>query len=135
LYRVEKMRYAKTKIDGKTRDDKTTIIYNNHITVSDIPLEAYAYIVNGKSALDWVVERQCVKTDKASGIINDANLWATETMNNPRYPLELFLRVITVSIETMKIVNKLPMLESNLDSSFPRPERGGNRSRSRSKRR
>jgi predicted helicase len=111
LYRVEKMRYAKTKIDGKTRDDKTTLIYNDHITVSNIPPEAYTYIVNGKSALDWVVERQCVKTDKDSGITNDANLWATETMNNPRYHLELFLRVITVSIETMKIVNNLPKLD------------------------
>ncbi|EQD49007.1 DNA helicase restriction enzyme Type III R subunit [mine drainage metagenome] len=67
-------------------------------------------MVNGKPALDWVVERQCVKTDKASGIVNDANDWATETVGNPRYPLELFLRVITVSLETMKIVRALPAL-------------------------
>ena len=71
---------------------------------------AYDYIVNGKPALDWVVERQCVKTDKDSGIVNDANDWAVETMNNPRYPLELFMRVITVSMETMKIVRSLPKL-------------------------
>lgn len=56
---------------------------------------AYDYIVNGKPALDWVVERQCVKSDKDSGIVNDANDWAIETMKNPRYPLELFQRVIT----------------------------------------
>ena len=61
-------------------------------------------------ALDWVVERQCVKTDKDSGIVNDANDWAIETMHNAKYPLELFLRVITVSLETMKIVNALPGL-------------------------
>ena len=67
-------------------------------------------MVNGKPALDWVIERQCVKTDKASGIVNDANDWAIETMHNPRYPLELFLRVITVSLETMKIVRALPKL-------------------------
>lgn len=102
-YRVEKMKYGKNK-------DKTTIIYNHKITVKNIPLEAYEYVVNGKSAIDWVVERQCVKTDKASGIVNDANDWAVETMNNPKYPLELLLRVITVSLETMKIVRSLPKL-------------------------
>lgn len=69
------------------------------------------YIVNGKPALDWVVERQCVKTDKDSGIVNDANDWAVETMGNPRYPLELFMRVVTVSLETMKIVRALPVLD------------------------
>ena len=58
-----------------------------------------------------VGERQCVKTDKDSGIVNDANDWAIETMGNPRYPLELFQRVITVSLETMKIVKALPALD------------------------
>ncbi|OSZ44447.1 damage-inducible protein [Alcaligenes faecalis] len=103
-YRVEKMKYGAKK-------DLTTLHYNSKITVKDIPLEAYDYVVNGKPALDWVVERQCVKTDKASGIVNDANDWAVETMHNPRYPLELFLRVITVSLETMKIVRALPALD------------------------
>lgn len=111
LYRVEKMRYGKTKTEGKSVEDKTVLVYNDFITLRGIPLEAYDYVVNGKSALDWVVERQCVKTDKDSGIINDANLWATETMENPKYPLELFQRVITVSLETMKIVNALPGLD------------------------
>jgi predicted helicase len=106
-YRVEKMKYAKR---GKDKD-LTTLIYNAKITVTGIPLEAYDYVVNGKAALDWVVERQCVKTDKDSGIVNDANDWAVETMHNPRYPLELFLRVITVSLETMKIVRALPPLD------------------------
>lgn len=106
-YRVEKMKYGKS---GKEKD-LTTLNYNDKITLTGIPLEAYEYVVNGKPALDWVVERQCVKTDKASGIVNDANDWATKTMNNPRYPLELFMRVVTVSIETMKIVKGLPKLE------------------------
>ncbi len=106
-YRVEKMKYGK---QGKVKD-LTTLHYNAKITVTGIPLEAYDYVVNGKPALDWVVERQCVKTDKDSGIVNDANDWAIETMGNPRYPLELFLRVITVSLETMKIVHALPRLE------------------------
>ncbi|KIN77213.1 DEAD/DEAH box helicase [Sulfitobacter mediterraneus] len=106
FYRVEQMRYA-----GKRGSDKTTLHYNNNITMTDIPLAAYDYVVNGKSALDWVVERQRVKTDPKSGIVNDANDYANETMNNPAYPLELFQRVITVSLETMKIVNSLPKLE------------------------
>jgi len=106
-YRVEKMKYGKT---GKDKD-LTTLHYNDKITLTGIPLEAYDYIVNGKPALDWVVERQCVKTDKDSGIVNDANDWAVETMGNPHYPLELFMRVVTVSLETMKIVNGLPALD------------------------
>jgi predicted helicase len=106
-YRVEKMRYGKR---GKDKD-LTTLHYNDRITLTGIPLEAYDYVINGKPALDWVVERQCVKTDKDSGIVNDANDWAVETMGNPRYPLELFQRVITVSLETMKIVDDLPKLD------------------------
>ncbi len=110
-YYVTKMKFAKTKLDGKSVKDKTTVIYNSFFTIQDIPLEAYEYIVNGKPALEWVMERQAVTTDKKSGIENDANLWATETMNNAKYPLELFMRVVTVSIETMKIVNVLPKLD------------------------
>ena len=106
-YRVEQMKYGKK---GKDKD-LTTLHYNGKITLTGIPLEAYDYVVNGKPALDWVVERQRVKPDKESGIVNDANDWATETMGNPRYPLELFQRVITVSLETMKIVRSLPPLE------------------------
>ncbi|CAM1653688.1 DEAD/DEAH box helicase [Bartonella apihabitans] len=106
-YYVQKMKYGR---NGKDKD-LSTIIYNDKITIKDIPLEAYDYIVNGKSAIDWVVERQGVKTDKASGIVNDANDWAIETMHNPAYPLELLLRVITVSLETMKIVHNLPKLD------------------------
>lgn len=108
-FRVDKMRYGKNGKDGKDKD-LTTLIYNNKITVTGIPVEAYDYQVNGKPALDWIVERQGVKTDHDSGIVNDANHWAIETMNNPRYPLELFQRVITVSLETMKIVRALPTL-------------------------
>ena len=110
---VEKMKFGK-KIDeetGKKVDDETTVIYNSQFTLTNIPEEAYDYVVNGKPALEWVMERQSVKTDKASGIVNDANDWAIETMNNPRYPMELFLRVITVSLETMRIVRALPKLE------------------------
>lgn len=103
-YRVEKMKFAK-------KGDKSTVIYNGKITLKNIPEAAWDYVVNGKAALDWVMERQGVKPNADSGIVNDANDWAIETMGNPRYPLELFMRVITVSLETMKIVKKLPSLE------------------------
>ncbi|MCZ2159245.1 damage-inducible protein, partial [Bartonella sp. 220] len=107
FYYVTEMKFA-----GNSKDkDKSTVIYNSNITITDIPLEAYAYIVNGKPALEWVMGRQCVKTDKKSGIVNDANCYAVETIGNPAYPLELFQRVITVSLETMKIVKNLPKLE------------------------
>jgi predicted helicase len=106
-YYVRQMKYRK---DGKVKD-LSTVIYNEFITITEIPVEAYEYVVNGKSALDWIIERYCVKTDKDSGIVNDANLWGLETENNPKYPLELFQRVITVSLETMKIVKGLPRLE------------------------
>ena len=103
-YYVTKMKFAK-------KGDQSTVVYNPYITIRDIPLGAYEYVVNGKSSLEWVMERQAVTTHKDSGIVNDANLWATETMGNAKYPLELFQRVITVSLETMKIVNALPKLD------------------------
>jgi predicted helicase len=106
-YYVTKMKYAK---NGKDKD-LTTVIYNNQITIKNIPVEAYEYVVNGKPALDWVIERQAVTTDKKSQITNDANDWAIDTMGNAKYPLELFQRVITVSLETMKIVKNLPKLD------------------------
>lgn len=107
FYRVKKMKFG-----GKGKEkDKSTVIYNDNVTMENIPLEAYDYVVNGKPALDWVMERQVVKTDKASGIINDANDYANETVGDPKYPLKLFQRVITVSLETMRIVNSLPPLD------------------------
>ncbi|WP_394244997.1 DEAD/DEAH box helicase [Halopseudomonas laoshanensis] len=112
-YRVQKMKFAKTRHreTGKSINDRSTVIYNSKITLKGIPLEAWDYVVNGKAALDWVMERQAVRPDKASGIVNDANDWANETMGNAKYPLELFQRVVTVSLETQKIVNNLPPLD------------------------
>lgn len=107
-YRVEKMKFAK-------KGDKTTVIYNHRITLKGIPEAAWDYVVNGKAALDWVMERQAVRTDKASGIVNDANDWAVETMGNPKHPLELFQRVVTVSLETQTIVKALPKLDIGTD--------------------
>ena len=110
---VTKMRHPKVRCPetNKNINDLTRITYNDKITLEDIPLAAYDYVVNGKPAIAWVMERQGVSTHKDSGITNDANDWAIETMGNPRYPLELLQRVITVSLETMKIVNSLPKLD------------------------
>lgn len=103
-YYVTKMKFAK-------KDDKSKVIYNNFITIKNIPTEAYEYVVNGKPALEWVMERQGVKEDKDSSITNDANLYAIETVGDATYPLKLFQRVITVSLETIEIVKSLPKLE------------------------
>lgn len=104
--RVTKMRYAK---EGR-QDNKTTIIYNDHVTLTGIPEQAHEYLLGSRSALDWIIERYQVKTDKASGIVNDPNAWGDEH-GDPRYIVDLVKRITTVSVETVKIVNGLPSLE------------------------
>lgn len=109
-FRVTQMKWG--KIAGKTGNaakDKTRLIYNEDITIENIPLEAQEYVVNKKSALDWIVERCRISIDKDSGIVNDFNKYGEE-FGDPAYPYDLFLRVITVSLETMKIVKALPAL-------------------------
>ncbi len=111
VYTVEKMRFPKKEIivDGKIKriDDKSFIQYNSKITISNIPAQAYEYVVNGKSAIEWIMERYQVSTHKESGIVNNPNDWATET-GNPRYILDLLLSVINVSVQTVEIVSGLP---------------------------
>lgn len=102
-FHVEKMRF-------KSKDDKSTILFNPYITVSNIPLKAYDYVVNGRSAIEWVMERYQIKIDKDSQIKNDPNDWAAEH-NQPRYILDLLLSVITVSIKTLDIIDHLPKLD------------------------
>ena len=109
-FTVEKMRFAKK--NGK--DDKTVINYNSCVTISEIPLEAYDYVVNGKSAIEWIMERYAVVINTESGIKNDPNDWAKE-QGNPRYIIDLLESVITVSVETMKIVNSLPDISGDLE--------------------
>lgn len=102
-YEVEKMHFPSNEKRGRT------IIYNSRIMIQDIPLEAYDYIINGKSAIEWVMERYAVTTDKKSGIKNDPNLWSRE-QELPRYILDLLLSIIHVSLETQRIVATLPKL-------------------------
>ncbi|MBO1060275.1 MAG: DEAD/DEAH box helicase [Aphanizomenon flos-aquae CP01] len=101
-YQVEKMVFGK----NKNGIDKTIIIYNSKLTLSQIPLEAYEYKVCDKSALEWIMERYKVTKDKDSGIINDPNHWS----ENPRYIVDLVKRIVRVSLETVRIVKSLPAL-------------------------
>ena len=103
-FHVEKMRFGKTAA-GAT--DKSVIEYNPWVRLSNIPLEAYDYVINGRSAIEWIMERYQIKTDKASGITNDPNDWAEEH-GRPRYILDLLLSIVTVSMETIRIVTGLP---------------------------
>jgi predicted helicase len=101
-WRVEKMRLSK---------DKNTLVYNEFLTLKGIPLEAYEYRLGNRSALEWVIDQYQVSTDKRSGITNDPNRAA-----DPEYIVRLIGQVITVSLETTKIVRDLPALEID---SFP----------------
>lgn len=103
FYTVEKMRFP-------SKADKSKILFNSKITIEGIPAEAYEYVVNGKSAIEWIMERYQVTVNKDSGIKNDPNDWAVE-VGNPRYILDLLLSIITVSLETVRIVNNLPKLK------------------------
>lgn len=105
-YYVEKLSFGK---NGK-EVDKSTLIYNSYIRIENIPLEAYDYVINGKSAIEWIMDRYQVKVDKDSEIKNDPNDWGLEH-NNPRYILDLILSIITVSMATNEIVKRLPNLD------------------------
>ncbi|MDR2352005.1 MAG: hypothetical protein LBF22_02380 [Deltaproteobacteria bacterium] len=95
------------KIRFASKDNKSIIRYNPYIKISDIPQKAFEYLINGRSPIEWILERYQVTTDNATGIKNDPNDWAQEH-NNPRYILDLLLRLITVSLETQNIINSLP---------------------------
>ena len=96
---VKKLRFAK--------DDRTTLIYNDFITIKNIPPRSFEYVVNGRSPLEWIIDRYQVKTDTASGIVNNPNDWATEH-GDEKYILKLILSCITVSLKTLDIVEGLP---------------------------
>ena len=105
-YRVLKMRWG-----GPTKTpDRSKIVYNEWITLADIPDEAHEYVVGPRSALAWLLDRYQVMTHKTSGIVNDPNDWGAE-MGDPRYIIDLVKRVTTVSVQTMAIVEALPPLE------------------------
>ena len=102
-FKVEKMRFT-------SKDKKDVIIFNSDIKIKNIPLEAYNYQVNGKSAIEWIMERYAITVDKDSQIENNPNLWCEEN-KNPRYILDLLLSVISLSVRTNELVKKLPRIK------------------------
>ncbi|MDD6461151.1 MAG: DEAD/DEAH box helicase family protein [Bifidobacteriaceae bacterium] len=106
--RTEKMRYPQKIVegDGTKHTDKSVLQVAENLTLTHIPLEAYRYVVNGKSAIDWLIDRYQVRTDKKSGIVNDPNDWS----DDPRYIVDLVEKVITVSMRTLAIIHDLPAL-------------------------
>lgn len=106
LFYVTKMNFTKHTINKEK--DLTAIEYNKCIKITNIPLEAYNYRICSVPAIEWVMRRQTVKTYKKSNITNDANDYAIETMQNPAYPLELLLRVINISVKSLKLIETLP---------------------------
>lgn len=96
-YRVERMTLSK---------DRTQIVYNDFLTLGGIPPEVFEYRLGNRSALDWVIDQYQVSTDKRSGIVNDPN-----RLDNPQYIIRLIGKVITISLETVRIVNALPGIQ------------------------
>lgn len=107
-YKVTKMRFAKKRDEnGKSVNDLSTIIFNSDITISNIPQKAYEYVVNGRSAIEWIIDQYQVKTDKKSGITDDPNDYSEDE----KYIFNLLLRIINVSVQTVDLINSLPKLE------------------------
>lgn len=90
----------------KLSKDKTSLIHNNFLTLGNIPPKAFDYRLGNRSALEWIIDQYRVKTDKRSGIINDPN-----RADDPQHIVKLIGKVITVNLETVDIVSKLPALE------------------------
>ena len=102
IFTVDKMKF-------KSKDNKSEIIYNKYIRITNIPEIAYEYVINGKSAIEWILDRYQIKLDKDSQIKNDPNDWAMEH-GKPRYILDLLLSVISLSVASVKIIKSLPRL-------------------------
>ena len=116
-WRVEKMRLSK---------DKKSIRYNDFLTLEGIPEKAFAYRLGNRSALEWVLDQYRVKIDKRSGIVNDPNRVPgkfdshTTVQQDEQYIVKLLQKVITVSLETVEIVESLPAVKSGSWKAVPR---------------
>lgn len=107
-YKVTKMRFAKKRDEnGKLVNDSSAIVFNSDITISNIPEKAYEYVVNGRSAIEWIIDQYQVKTDKKSGITDDPNDYS----DDEKYIFNLLLRIINVSVQTVDLINSLPNFE------------------------
>ena len=107
-YKVTKMKFAKIwDENGKAVNDRSTIIFNNDIRISNIPEKAYEYVVNGRSAIGWIIDQYQVKTDKKFVITDDPNDYS----DDEKYIFNLLLRIINISIQTIDLINSLPKFE------------------------
>lgn len=107
IFHTDKPSYTVKKMRFKSRDDHSGIKFNSDITIENIPSRAYDYIVNGRSAIEWIMDQYQVKTDKASQITDDPN----EYSDDPQYIFKLLLSIITVSLKTLNLVARLPKFE------------------------
>lgn len=110
-YKLKLMEKKEEALDWRVKKmklsaEKTQIIYNDFLTLAGIPPEVFEYRLGNRSALDWIIDQYQVSTDKRSGITNDPN-----RADDPQYIVRLIGQVITVSLETMKIVKSLPAFE------------------------
>ena len=101
---VEKLHWGKRRNPdtGKMEPDKSTLVYNSRLTFKGVPEAAHRYIVNGRSPLEWMIDRYQVKTDAASGIVNDPNKYS----DDPLYIVNLIRRLVTVSVETIVLLHE-----------------------------
>ena len=86
------------------KETKTTLTINEHVCLSGIPEEAHRYVVNGRTPLEWFIDRYKIKQDPNSGILNDPNGW----FENPRDLITAIERIVYVSVESTKIIENLP---------------------------
>lgn len=108
-YQVKKMQFAKKRNPetGKLENDRSTIIFNSDIKISDIPEKAYEYVVNGRSAIEWIMDQYKITIDKKSGITDDPN----DFSDDPKYIFNLLLRIINLSLQTVDLIHQLPKFE------------------------
>ena len=106
-FKIDRIKISKNNL----KEDKSIIILNDYIKIKNIPLEAYDYIINGKSPLEWIIGKHKYKIDTDTGIVDDPNIFANETMKNPAYLLDLIPKVIFLSLETQKLIKSLPELD------------------------
>src|SRR5699024_586029 len=99
--------YKVTKMKHPKRGELDKIVFNSDVTITSIPEKAYEYVVNGRSAIGWIMNQYQIKTDRRSGIIDNPNDYSADE----KYVFNLLLRIINVSVQTVDLVNSLPPLE------------------------
>ena len=118
-YLVEKLRFGKKGKD----DDRSVIVVNPTLQLEGVPEEAYGYVVNGRPAIEWIIDRYQIRTDKDSGIVNDPNKWGEEH-GNERYIVDLIEKVVRVSVESVRLIAQIDGEAAERMKRRRRPRRG-----------